>query len=117
MIFHRLARLGVAALACVLVAAKPAPLPVDDAAATRIRGHVQFLASDELEGRETGSRGYNIAAAYVASQFASMGLKPAGIGGLYQQVHSAGDARAATVIRIIPRQSARRHGEINLRRA
>jgi len=80
MIFRRLSRCGLAALACVLVAAKPSA-PVDQAAANRIRGHVQFLASDELEGRDTGSRGYNVAAAYVAAQFAGMGLKPAGSGG------------------------------------
>ncbi len=87
MTLRRLSRLGVAALACVLVAAKPAAIPVDEAAANRIRGHVQFLASDEIEGRDTGSRGYNVAAAYVAAQFASMGLKPAGTNGSwYQQV-------------------------------
>src|SRR3990170_1977107 len=80
MILRALPRLAMAALACVLVAAKPGA-PVDEAAANRIRGHVQFLASDELEGRDTGSRGYNVAAAYVAAQFASMGLKPAGTNG------------------------------------
>jgi hypothetical protein len=73
--------LGLAVLAGLLVAAKPAVLPVDQAAANRIRGHVQFLAADELEGRDTGSRGYAVAAAYVAAQFASLGLKPAGAGG------------------------------------
>ncbi len=42
------------------------------------RAHVEFLADDLLEGRETGSRGYDIAAKYVASQFALNGAVPMG---------------------------------------
>ena len=48
-------RLMLAVLAGILAAAKPAAPPVDEAAANRIRGHVQFLASDELEGRDAAS--------------------------------------------------------------
>lgn len=44
-----------------------------------------FLADDLLEGRETGTRGYDIAARYVAPQFMQMGLKPAGDPGSYLQ--------------------------------
>lgn len=51
----------------------------------RIRAHVAFLASDLLEGREAGSKGYDIAANYVASQFAQVGLKPAGKDGTWFQ--------------------------------
>lgn len=43
-----------------------------------IRSHVEFLAADLLEGRATASRGYDIAAAYVASQFRQAGLQPGG---------------------------------------
>ncbi|MFC4309644.1 M28 family metallopeptidase [Steroidobacter flavus] len=43
-----------------------------------IRSHVEFLAADLLEGRATASRGYDIAAAYVTSQFRQAGLQPAG---------------------------------------
>ena len=43
-----------------------------------IKAHVAFLADDLMEGRETGTRGYAIAARYVASQFASNGLLPGG---------------------------------------
>jgi Zn-dependent M28 family amino/carboxypeptidase len=58
-----------------------------DIGADRIRGHMAFLADDALEGRATASRGHEIAAAYVASQFASYGLQPAGeSGGWYQTV-------------------------------
>jgi len=57
------------------------------AQAERVRAHVTFLASDLLQGREAGSPGYDIAANYVASQFAQLGLKPAGAnGGWFQPV-------------------------------
>jgi len=50
-----------------------------------IRAHVRFLSSDLLEGRGTGQRGGDLAAEYIATQFASVGLKPAGDGGTYMQ--------------------------------
>lgn len=43
-----------------------------------IRGHVEFLAGDLLEGRAAASRGHDIAAAYVAAQFRESGLRPGG---------------------------------------
>jgi Zn-dependent M28 family amino/carboxypeptidase len=66
-------------------------LPADVAAAVsgidgeRIRAHVKFLADDLLEGRGTGTRGGDIAARYIATQFALDGLKPAGDGGTFLQ--------------------------------
>src|SRR5713226_1537915 len=51
----------------------------------KIRAHVKFLASDLLEGRGTGSRGGDVAAAYIATQFELSGLKPAGDNGTYFQ--------------------------------
>lgn len=53
--------------------------------ADRIRAHVQFLADDLLEGRGTGTRGADLAAHYIAAQFALDGLKPAGDNGTYFQ--------------------------------
>jgi len=50
-----------------------------------IRWHVKFLADDLLEGRGTGQRGGDIAAEYIATQFALYGLKPAGDNGTYMQ--------------------------------
>lgn len=50
-----------------------------------IRAHMRFLADDLLEGRATGTRGYAIAAEYMASEFERMGLEPAGDGGGYFQ--------------------------------
>jgi len=74
-------RIVIALCAAGLIGAAPkAPVP-DGHAADRIRGHVQFLASDELEGRDTGSAGYRVGAQYVASQFAAMGLSPGGANG------------------------------------
>ena len=49
------------------------------------RAHVAFLADDLLEGRETGSRGHEIAARYVAAQFAADGLTPGGDDGTWFQ--------------------------------
>jgi len=43
-----------------------------------IRAGMRFLSDDALEGRGTGTRGYDIAAKYMASQFESLGLQPAG---------------------------------------
>jgi Zn-dependent M28 family amino/carboxypeptidase len=51
----------------------------------RIAEHVRFLADDLLEGRGTGTRGGDIAANYIAAQFALYGLKPAGDNGSYLQ--------------------------------
>jgi hypothetical protein len=69
--------------ALVLAAAAFAARAGDHPAATSvradaIRGHVEFLAADLLEGRAAATRGYDIAAAYVAAQFRQAGLAPAG---------------------------------------
>ena len=50
-----------------------------------IRADMRFLADDLLEGRGTGARGYDIAAAFVASRFEGLGLHPAGEQGTYFQ--------------------------------
>lgn len=63
-------------------AADPASPPVRQEA---IRAHVEFLADDLLEGRAAASRGFDIAAAYVAAQFKEAGLAPAGDQGSFLQ--------------------------------
>ena len=82
------------AAAAALGAAPPAQqlgLPAGAAAAMqsidarRIATHVQFLANDLLEGRGTGTRGGDIAANYIATQFALYGLRPAGDDGSFLQ--------------------------------
>lgn len=52
----------------------------------RIKSHLFFLADDLLEGRDTGSRGHDIAALYIATEFAKYGLKPMGTDGYMQEV-------------------------------
>ncbi|MBR7799014.1 M20/M25/M40 family metallo-hydrolase [Undibacterium sp. FT137W] len=52
--------------------------------AESMRGHLNFLASDLLEGRDTPSRGLDLAAEYIAAQFRAIGLEPAGNEGYFQ---------------------------------
>jgi len=58
---------------------------MDAISGDRIREHIRFLAHDLLEGRGTGARGGDIAAQYIATQFALMGLQPAGDNGTFLQ--------------------------------
>jgi Zn-dependent M28 family amino/carboxypeptidase len=51
----------------------------------KIRAHVRFLSLDLLEGRGPGKRGAELAAEYIATQFALSGLEPAGDDGTYFQ--------------------------------
>ena len=83
-----------AALVCLLAltACQRAPdapgVGYDESAAAdarRIEADVRYLADDLLEGRETGSRGYDLAALYVAQRLRAMGLRPAGENGGYTQ--------------------------------
>ena len=61
----------------------------DEASATirpeAIRADMRFLADDLLEGRGTGTRGHEIAAKFMASEFEAMGLDPGGDNGSYFQ--------------------------------
>jgi hypothetical protein len=61
-------------------------LAAPDSDGRRWWSFVSALASDEMQGRETGSPGHRKAANYVASQFQRAGLKPAGVGGFLQPV-------------------------------
>jgi hypothetical protein len=100
------------AVTCALSIAAPAQ-PVGDPAEAAmqsirpeaIRATMSFLADDQLEGRGTATRGYEIAAKYMASEFASFGLSPAGDASTYFQgvpfraVHVEAAGAAFTVIR------------------
>ncbi len=61
-----------------------ASLAASDDSGRRWWSHVEYLASDQLEGRLTGSVGHRKAAEYVAEQFKKDGLVPAGIQGYIQ---------------------------------
>ena len=50
-----------------------------------MRAHLEFLADDALEGRKPGTRGGELAAKYIATQFKRLGLEPAGDSGTYFQ--------------------------------
>jgi len=71
-----------------------------------IRWHVRFLSHDLLEGRGTGQRGGDLAAEYIATQFAEYGLQPAGDHGTYmQKVPLVGIATLPeTQFSLVPRQ-------------
>ena len=65
---------------------------------------MRFLSSDLLEGRGPGTRGSQLAAEYIATQFALNGLKPAGDNGTYFQkvplyaVHTVEDQTTASFV-------------------
>lgn len=63
----------VTALTVAALAQQPARTNVPSL--ERLRAHVEYLASDKLEGRRTGSPGSNLAAEYIAREFARYGLR------------------------------------------
>src|SRR6202522_3190182 len=75
----------------------------------KIRAQVRFLADDLLEGRGPGLRGSEIAAKYIATQFALYGLKPGGDNGTYlQQINFVGTKviPEKTTMSLIPKTPA-----------
>ena len=72
----------------VVAAAAPGPNPEDVITTDALKAHVRFLSDDLLEGRGTATRGHEIAARYVASEFEGMGLTPAGDNGTFLQAVS-----------------------------
>jgi len=82
-----------AAMLCASARAQglsPADESAADAAIKGIRpeaiaAHMRFLSDDLLEGRQTGARGHEIAARYVATELEAMGLEPAGVKGSWFQ--------------------------------
>ncbi len=69
-------RAGSVVCLCAAMLQAPAVLAQPAVASQAVAAHAEFLASDLLEGRATGSRGYELAAAYVAAQFRQYGLSP-----------------------------------------
>jgi len=82
-----LAALTAASLAMI----RPALLTEDERKAardireSRWRSDVRFLSSDLLEGRAPGTRGDELARAYVAARFEAIGLEPGAPGGGFEQ--------------------------------
>lgn len=79
-----LCALALAVLPLPALAQAPQKLP--DRLESALEGHVRFLADDLLEGRGIGTRGHEITARYIASQFATLGLVPAGTDGWFQRI-------------------------------
>ncbi|WP_425411088.1 M28 family metallopeptidase [Hyphococcus sp.] len=90
--FRRLA--GFCVLAMVFSQATGAAAQTDEGAgaaaqtganAGRLEADMRFLSDDLLEGRATGTRGYDLAAAYVAERYRALGFSPGGGDGTYYQ--------------------------------
>jgi hypothetical protein len=76
-------RLSLLALPLLALAA---PAAAQQDAGARWWSHVQAIANDGMEGRGTGTPGYDRAADYVIGQLKALGLKPAGVDGFKQPV-------------------------------
>jgi len=96
---------GVVLAAGILVAEKTHLPKIDPQG---IRATVKYLSSDELEGRGTGQKGGDAAANWIADQFKSYGLKPAGSNGTYfQDVPMVGvRSLSATTFAFVPANGA-----------
>ena len=86
------------------VAERPVPPPASVPTITEqsIRAHLEFLASDALNGRGSGTRDEWLAATYIASQFRQWGLEPMGEGGGHVQTieMSTGQTASAPVLTV-----------------
>jgi len=71
---------------CLSFALLASALFASDIKPEKYLAHIKYLASDDLQGRLTGSPELEKAAAYIAHQFHSAGLKP--VGGKYLQEFS-----------------------------
>lgn len=89
-------RLAPAALAALLLttpaiglakdkSSAKAPRGVTAITAAELRDYLTFLSADDMEGRDTPSRGLNVAANFIALNLSRWGVKPAGDDGTYFQ--------------------------------
>lgn len=68
--------------------AKAAPLPsgnVEDITAQQLKAYLSFIASDEMAGRDTPSKGLDITAKFIAAMLTRWGVQPGGEKGTYFQ--------------------------------
>lgn len=70
-----------------------------------LASRLYFLASDFLEGRETGARGQRLAAGYLASQYQLLGLAPKGSGKTTGKLSPAAYFQTFTVYREMPKET------------
>src|SRR5215831_20760462 len=77
MIMRKLGLLLVAGLACAQTGVRTrAGTGLDSIDTRRVKADLTFLSSDALEGRRSLERGSEVAIQWIASQFATAGLKP-----------------------------------------
>ena len=104
-IFGRACRTAALTLGVSALASSPAALQGFDARAqgtspaiteASIRGHMEFLAGDAMNGRGDFTRDEWIAATYMGSQMRAWGLEPLGDAGGYVQRVDVGRVQAAT---------------------
>ena len=67
------------------IAATVASRGVDTISAAQLRTYLSFIASDEMEGRDTPSRGLDTVAEFIAVNLTRWGFKPAGDDGTFFQ--------------------------------
>src|ERR1044072_2441940 len=84
--------------------------------AESLRKHLAYIASDELEGRKTPSKGLDLAAEYIAKQFRAAGLEPAGDDRYFQTAKWTLSARAAASFRLSFPGGPTRHARTDGRR-
>jgi len=101
---HTRRRFSTAVLMCLLGATAAFPQNKPDRETARWWSNVQYMASDAMEGRDTGSAAYQRAAEWVAKQFQEAGLKPAGTNGYLQpvsmrQVELVADKSSVSLVR------------------
>ena len=77
--------------ATIVLVAQPPSVPAavrsaaDRITTEQLKADLEFFASDELEGRNTPSPGFDAAAAYIEQRLKRAGLKPAGDDGTFRQ--------------------------------
>ncbi|MCW3846371.1 M28 family metallopeptidase [Sphingomonas sp. LB-2] len=79
---RRLLLLPLLLLAPFAAQAQVAPLTPEQ---TELKSTVQFLSADSMRGREAGTRDFDVAADFMASQYMAAGLKPGGANGSWFQ--------------------------------
>jgi hypothetical protein len=82
---HRPVFVLVGAFLGQMLCALPAHADAGTPDVSRLKAHTAFLADDLLDGREIGTRGYDLAALRVAGQLLQLGLKPTGDSGICLQ--------------------------------
>jgi hypothetical protein len=84
-----------------LLAARELPTTPAASAAADLRRTVEFLASEELAGRMTGSEGSRLAADYLAAQLQKAGLEPGGDNGTFFQ-----EFEFSAGVRVLPQENS-----------